>query len=181
MSNLRIAHRYALAIFGVAEEMNKLEVVSKDFDFIRQIIKESKDFNLFLKNPIITTEKKKRVFSELLSNRVSEVTLKFIILLSSKNREALLPNIIEQFNQLRDEKLGILNVTARTAVKFTSAQELELVRQLGSATKKKVRVKYILDPSLKGGFSIQFGDTVWNASVQHQLEILKIKLTESVR
>ncbi|MDI6766240.1 MAG: ATP synthase F1 subunit delta [Bacteroidota bacterium] len=181
MSNHRTAHRYALAVFGVAEEMNKLEVVSKDFVFIGQIIKESQDFNLFLKNPIITTEKKKRVFSELLSNRVSDVTLKFIILLSSKNREALLPEIIEKFNKLRDEKLGILDVTARTAVKFTSAQELELVRQLGSTTKKKVRVKYILDPSLKGGFTVQFEDTVWNASVQHQLELLKKRFTESVR
>ncbi len=181
MSNLRTAHRYALAIFGVAEEVNKLEVVCKDFEFVGKIIRESPDFNLFLKNPIITKEKKKRVFSELLSSRVSDVTLNFITLLSSKNREALLPEIIAQFNKLRDEKLGILDVTARTAIKFTSAQELELVRQLGSATKKKVRVKYIIEPSLIGGFSVQFEDTVWNASVQHQLELLKIKLTENVR
>lgn len=180
MSNLRTAHRYTLAIFGVAEEINKLEVVSKDFEFIGKIIRESHDFNLFLKNPIITNEKKKRVFSELLLNRVSDVTLNFINLLSSKNRESLLPEIIRQFNKLRDEKLGILDVTARTAVKFTSAQELELVRQLGSVTKKKVRVKYLLDPSLIGGFTIQFDDTVWDASVQHQLELLKAMFTESV-
>jgi F0F1-type ATP synthase delta subunit len=31
---------------------------------------------------------------------------------------------------------------------------------------------------LKGGFTIQFNDTVWDASVRHQLDLLRKKFLE---
>ncbi|MBI5463462.1 MAG: ATP synthase F1 subunit delta [Ignavibacteriales bacterium] len=178
MSQFRAAYRYAHAIIGVAEEFKKLDEVTRDFLFLDKLIGSSKELSSFIKSPIVNKEKKKRAFTELLTNRVSELTLKFVILLTSKGREELLPEIIRQFYGLRDQLLGILNVTTRATVSFTPAQEQQLVAQLERATKKKIRMKYVLDPSLKGGFSVQHEDTVWDASVRHQLELLRERFIE---
>jgi len=173
MNDTRAAYRYALALIGVSEEQKGLERVTADFEFIQNIIKEVKEFSLFLKNPIINKEKKKKILTELLAKNVSDLTLKFVMLLASKGREGLLHEVIRQFYSLREERLGILKVTARTAVRFTPEQEEKLVNNLERVTKKKVRINYIEDPSLKGGFTVEYGDTVWDASLRHQLAVLE--------
>ena len=180
MADSRAAYRYALAILSVAEETKKLDGVMKDLGFIENLSKESKEFYHFLRTPVINAEKKKRILTEILQQKVHEITMKFVLLLTAKGRLPLLPDIIQQFYQLRDKRLGILNVTTRTAVKFTPEQEIQLVNQLERATKKKIKMRYILDPSLKGGFTVQHDDTVWDASVRHQLEVLRQRFAAGV-
>ncbi len=58
MANLRIANRYAEALLTTAEELHILKNVSDDLTIIQRIIKESHEFQLFLKSPVIKKEKK---------------------------------------------------------------------------------------------------------------------------
>ena len=178
MSELKVAYRYALAMIAVAEERNKLDEVGKDFEFLDELISKAREFYLFLKSPIVNKEKKKRTLREILESRVNEVTMKFVLLLASKGREELIPEIIRQFFRLRDERSGVLNVSTRAAVKPTDKQLQQLIQQLERATKKKIRLTTTLDPSLRGGFIVQHDDTVWDASVKHQLELLRERLVE---
>jgi F-type H+-transporting ATPase subunit delta len=180
MSEYKAAYRYALALIGVAEETKALDAVNKDLAYVEALHKESSEFMSFLKSPVVNKEKKKSVFTELLSNKVSDVTLKFILLMTSRDREGILPEIIQQFYRLRDERLGILNVTVRTASKFSETQERSLVNQLEQSTKKKIRLHFVMDPSLKGGFTVQHEDTVWDASVRHQLDVLRLRFAAGV-
>jgi F0F1-type ATP synthase delta subunit len=39
-----------------------------------------------------------------------------------------------------------------------------------------VRLSVERDPSLVGGFTVQYEDTVWDASVRRQLELLRDRL-----
>src|SRR5258708_6553471 len=119
MTESRAAYRYALAVLPVAEEMSALDRVSEDFRFIAELAAGSKDFSGFLKSPVINAEKKKRILTELFAGRVSELVMKFIMLLASKGREGLLVEAIHQFEVLRDRRLGILHSSVRTAVPFT--------------------------------------------------------------
>ncbi len=173
MSEFRAAYRYALAVLQVAEEYKKLDEVSADFQSLENIMDRVKEFSLFLKSPVVSSEKKKVVLAEILRGKVGDITMKFVALLASRGREGMLQEIIRQFYRLRDERLGILNVKATTAVRFTDAQEKQLVSQLELATRKRIRISYIVDPSIKGGFTVQHEDTVWDASVRHQLELLR--------
>ncbi len=173
MSLSRVANRYALAILRIAEDFQKTEEVNKSFEHIENLIKESSEFRVFLKSPIVSIEKKKKVLYEILKDKVNDLVLKFVLLLSSKNRETLLLEIIHQFYALRDVQLGILDVLIKTAVDFSDTQKELLIQRLGSATKKKIRPRYIKDPTLKGGFTVQYQDTVWDASIKRQLEVLE--------
>jgi F-type H+-transporting ATPase subunit delta len=178
MSDIRAGYRYATAILGVAVETNSLDAVHRDFQSMEKVIAGSPEFRAFLKSPVINAEKKKKVLSEIFGRIVSELTSKFILLLASKGRENLLPEIVRQFYRLRDERLGILNVTARSAVPLSKAQEEDLTGRIEKATKKKIRLSTFIDPDLKGGFMVQHDDTVWDASVRHQLDVLRDRLTQ---
>jgi F-type H+-transporting ATPase subunit delta len=84
MSNSRAANRYAKAILSIAEEQNNLDLISRDFEFIDEMTKEVKEFVLFLRNPIISSEKKKRILREILQSKISDTMMRFILLLVSK-------------------------------------------------------------------------------------------------
>jgi F-type H+-transporting ATPase subunit delta len=176
MSQHRAAYRYALSLFEVALETKCLDQVSADLVTIESVIASSTDFALFLKSPIVKTFRKKSIMSEIFDGKVNALTMKFLLLLVAKEREPILREIIKRFFRLKDERTGVLDVTARTAVGFSKPQEDELARRLGEATKKKIRIRWIADPALKGGFTVQYEDTVWDASVRRQLELLRESL-----
>ncbi len=173
MGEFRAAHRYARALFGVALERDQLDAVAADCGQIEALLGASREFMLFLRSPVINAQKKRKVAEEVLAKRVGKTTLTFVVLLVSRGREALLPEIIAEFFRLRDERMGIVNATASVATPLTSAQERRLIERLENATKKKVRMKYVQDASLRAGFMVRLGDTVWDASVRHELEQLR--------
>ncbi len=175
MSNTRAAHRYALALIEAASEASSLDAVSGDLDLLGRLIASSPDFRAFLRSPIVTNEKKKQILTEILKNKINTLTLQFLLMTAAKNREGLLPEIIRQFTLLRDERLGILNVAVQSAVAMTGEQEKTLSRQLAKVTGKKIRMTSVIDKSLRGGFTVQYDDTVWDASVRRQLENLRLR------
>ena len=87
MAESRAAYRYALAMIGLAEELKQLDKVSQDFEFLSSLVKQSRDFFLFLKSPVVNKERKKTVISEIVKGRVGEPTFRFLRLLISKGRE----------------------------------------------------------------------------------------------
>ena len=176
MAETRAAHRYALALLQLAgsEKSGKtVEAVNKDFATIEALLKSSHDFSLFLRSPVINSQRKRGIFTSLFKEKLSDATYRFILLLTAKKREGILPEIIRQFYVLRDEQLGIEHAMVWSAVELTNEQEKKLGSQLEHATRKKVRLSKHIDRDLKGGVTVQIGDTVWDGSVRHQLEVLR--------
>ena len=176
MADTRAASRYAKAILEFAIERNELDKVNADFAKLESMIRGSRDFYLFLKSPVINTEKKRAVFSAVLKDNVTLTMYHFILLLTTKNRETIIPEIIEQFHKQYDEREGIINVTLRTASKFSDEQQKSLIRSIQEATKKNVRLQEIQDAELIGGFTVSYEDTVLDGSVRQQLAALKERL-----
>lgn len=173
MKNVRVARRYAMALMTAATEQKNIDGTAGDLDMLGNLLRGSREFRLLIASPVVSPAKKKAVFKELLEKRIGGETLRFIHLLTAKGREPILPDVIEQFAILRDEKYGIVNVDVRSAVEFTEPQEKNLQSQLEKYTKKKVRVRFSLDKSIQGGLVVRIGDTVLDASVRHQLELLR--------
>jgi F-type H+-transporting ATPase subunit delta len=176
MRHIRASTRYATALLAVAVERNELDAVAKDVDFLERTISGSPDFAAFLRSPVINKEMKKKALREVLSGRTGETFSSFCLLLAAKDRESLLPEIVRQFHRLRDERLGILNVTARSAAEFSPEQKARLGEQIGRVTGKKAVLTVERDASLIGGFTVQYEDTVWDASVRRQLELMRARL-----
>ncbi len=175
MRNSKAGHRYALALLQIAEEIHKIDVVEADLRNIEKVIKKSRDFLLFLKSPIINTEKKKKTIISIFQDKVDDLTLKFLLLLVTKNRESLIPSVIENFWTLLDEKNGIVNAELTTVVTPTDEQIQKIKKQLELITKRKIRLINRIDSSLIGGFVIKIEDKIFDASVLNQFNVLKKK------
>ena len=96
-----------------------------------------------------------------------------------KGRESLLPEIATEFlNQYKASK-GISSVTLTTATPI-SAEALEAIKAklLGSdATDLAVEIETKVDESIIGGFIVEIGDKLINASVSHKLAELSKAMT----
>jgi F-type H+-transporting ATPase subunit delta len=180
MANLRIANRYAEALLTTAEEMHILKNVSDDLTVIQRIIKESHEFQIFLKNPIIKKEKKQAVFKATFGSSVQALTLRFLSLLIEKEREDALPSVIEAFFRSQDEMLGIVRLHVKTAVELSQQQSLELKQRFEVYSKKKVFIDQSLDKQLIGGFVARIGDTVFDGSVKQQLKLLRKRFADEL-
>jgi F-type H+-transporting ATPase subunit delta len=180
MANLRIATRYAEALMTSAEELNVLKLVSDDLTIIQRILKESREFQLFLKSPVIKKEKKLAVIKATFASSVQPLTLTFLSLLIEKEREEVLPGVIESFFKLQDEILGIVHVQVKTAVALTQQQNAQLKQRFEEYSKKKVLIDQSVDQHLIGGFIARIGDTVFDGSVKQQLELLRKQFVEEI-
>jgi F-type H+-transporting ATPase subunit delta len=180
MTNLRIANRYAEALITTAEELHILKNVSDDLTVIQHIIKESHEFQRFLKSPVIKKEKKQEVFKATFGSSVQQLTFHFLILLIEKGREDALPSVIEAFFRLQDEMLGMVHVDVKTAVELSQQQTEQLKQRFEEYSKKKVQIDKSLDKQLIGGFIARIGDTVFDGSVKQQLELLRKRFAEEL-
>ncbi|MEP0823547.1 MAG: F0F1 ATP synthase subunit delta [Ignavibacterium sp.] len=178
MRNSRVARRYAEALMTAAEEQKALDTVAGDLQGLERLLKESREFRLFLRSPVIKTEKKRTVLREVFEKKMSPLTASFLDLMAEKGREALLEDILQQFFALRDEQLGIVPVEIRAAVEMSEDQREKIRKKFEQITRKNVRLAFSLDKQVKGGFVARIGDTMFDASVRHQLEVLRKRFSQ---
>ncbi len=181
MRQSRIARRYAEALMLAAEEQSKAPRIAEDLRQLQRTIRESKEFHLFLKSPVIKREKKREVMRDLFAGSVDGITQQFFDLLAEKGREDVLPEIIEAFFRLEDERQGIVEVGVSAAVDLTAEQEQQLRTQFEGLTGKKIRIAFRRDPALVGGFVARVGDTVFDGSVKRQLQRLREQFVAPVQ
>jgi F-type H+-transporting ATPase subunit delta len=175
MSDLNISNRYAHALMNLADEKNSLTKISGDIDLVSNTFHSSRELQLMLINPVIKSEKKLTVLTELFKDKISDDVMEFMKFVIHKNRENLLFKIVKQFLVRRDIKLDIINAKVISSIEISDEQKKVLQQKLEKYTNKNVRMFYILDDKIIGGFVIKMEDTVIDASLKHQLELLKIK------
>jgi F-type H+-transporting ATPase subunit delta len=175
MKNTRVARRYAVALMSAAAQQKTVEATAKDLEAIAKVLHDSRELRLLVASPVVPVARKRAIFEEIFAGHISRETLRFLHLLTSKSREGILSELIEQFRVLHDESLGIVNVEVRTVVQLSYAQEKDLRAELERLIGKKPRIHQVLDASIRGGLIVRIGDTVLDASVSHQLELMRAR------
>jgi F-type H+-transporting ATPase subunit delta len=173
MAETKVSSRYASSLIDLASEKNSLEETSKDMELVYSAIKSSNELNKLLHSPVIKSEIKKSILNEIFKDKISKDSLSFIEFVVNKNREDLLDSIVEKFLEMRDVKLGLVRVEVKTSFEFTNEQKEKLKQRLEKILNKKALLNFMIDSSVIGGFVAKVGDTVYDASVKHQLELLR--------
>ena len=171
----KAAQRYALALLELAEENGTVEQTLEDILFIQNTLKESRDLQVFLDNPIVKPEKKSNVLEAIFSGKISDSVYRLIILIAKKGRENLLEQITKAFVDQYNMLSGIKEVEVRTARELSDNQVTELKKSLEDHTGKKVVLNIKVNPELKGGLAVKIDDTVIDGTVKHKLEQLEEK------
>lgn len=179
MSRTRIAKRYAAGLWDYALSVKEEESIVKEIQSIIEIIKGSKDFRLFLKTPILETERKIKVANEIFKS-FSKTIQHFIILVIRQNRENDLLSIAEEFLHIYDKYRGIQRVTITSAIPLEDNIISDILTTYGGIDKQKVQVENKIDKSIVGGYILRLGDQQLDASVKTKLENLKKQFEQKV-
>lgn len=172
MNYSKIAVRYAKAFFEVALEKNLLDELKKDIELVYSTCKE-KDFILLLESPVIKTSQKKEILKELLSDKINELTLKFLIMVTANRRESYFPGICRNFIFYYQEHKGIKTATLTTAVNLPQTLKDKVADTIAKLFKTDVELATNENPDLIGGFVLRVGDEQLDASVASKLEKIK--------
>lgn len=174
MPNPRLAARYAKSLIGLANERNQLETVYKDMLYLQTICKGSRDFVSLLKSPVVNTDKKLAIMDAVGGSNVGELTNAFNKLLVSKGREEYLPEIITAFIEQYKVQKGIYTVKLTTASPVSEEVKQAIVSKVQSQTSmKQVDLKTEVKEELIGGFTLEMGGTLVDASILYDLNKIK--------
>jgi len=171
MPNPRLATRYAKSLIDLAVERDQLEIIFTDMQWLRQVIKGSRDFSNLLKSPIIKPAKKQQVVEAILKDNVSAVTALFVRLLIAKGRESNLPEIITAFiSQYKDHK-NIYTVKLSTATPLNDDLKNAIINQIRKTSEmQNIELESTVNEDLIGGFVLQAGDKLIDASIAYDLK-----------
>jgi len=171
--NTKVSVRYAQSLLDMANEKNNLNTISDDMELILSAIHTSNEFKLLLASPVIKQDTKQSLLGEIFKSKISADSLNFIKFVVEKGREDLLQYIIIKFLNLRDNQIGLVNVDVQTAYEFSDEERKKLGEKFEGILNKKVKFRFVTDKNIIGGFTAKVGDTVFDASLKHQLELLK--------
>jgi F-type H+-transporting ATPase subunit delta len=178
MSRGRVAHRYAEALLLSAVEDKKEDEVAADVESVKRSIMASRELSLLLNSPIIKSDVKKRALRAIFEGKVGGLMLEFLSIVTEKGRESLVPLIVDRFDQLRNERLGIVTIEVSAANDLSRQQTSSLRTRFEAITRKTVTISFSVNKALKGGFLARVGDTVFDGSVRRQLERLRLRFLE---
>ena len=176
MSSLIASRRYASALLSAAEEGNFLDTVVEELQVIKEVLGHSRDLVHALRSPLVKGDKKIHILEEVFRDSIGEKMFLFLKLIARKKRAGLLPEIIDEFQILLDEKRGVINVDITSAVQLSDEQSSELITTLAAFTGKKIRARMSIDEQFIGGVTVKIGDTIYDGSISHQLQMLKLAL-----
>lgn len=173
MKKSRVSYRYAKALLQSASALGKSEDVAKDMHYLQTVLDQSAELRAYLQSPIIKHTTKRETLAQLFSKTISPITMNFLTLLANRRRESELADIIDAFTELHDAQRGIARVEVVSAVELSDTQKSAILEKVSALSKKILHASYKIDSSIIGGFIVQLGDTMYDASIRRQLELMK--------
>ncbi|TAE17439.1 MAG: ATP synthase F1 subunit delta [Bacteroidetes bacterium] len=171
MLNPRVANRYALALLDVAKEVNLVNQVYADAQSILDVCASNADFVQLLKSPIIKGDKKLAIFDAVFASaNLQAVTSKFVRLMTSKGREELLKEIMQELVKEYQRLHNIKQYKLTTAVQASTAVKEQIVNQVKQALgAADVQLTEVVDETIVGGFILEAEGIQIDGSVRNEL------------
>jgi F-type H+-transporting ATPase subunit delta len=167
--------RYGEALLHVAEKLNAVEAVLEGARAVREVVRREPRLLVFLDVPQVSAARKKAVVRTVFAGKLHPVLLNFLLLLVDRQRAEDLLEIFEAFELAWDRRRGVHPVEIRTAVPIPGDLREKMQRKLEQMSGGRVRVSYVVDPSIIGGVVAMFADTGTDidGSIRRALERLK--------
>ena len=164
---------YAHALLGVARAEGVDERVEDELFKVARTFEADDALRSTLTDLAIPVERRAGVVDELLGARALPLTTAVVGFIVAAGRAHDLPAIADAFVAGAAELRAEAVAEVRSAFPLDDAQIARLAEALGQATRTKVTVKVIIDPSVLGGIVARVGDTVIDGSVRSRLDQLR--------
>ncbi|MFZ3341136.1 MAG: ATP synthase F1 subunit delta [Terriglobales bacterium] len=144
---------------------------------MQAILAESADLRRVLDNPSIPGGQKNAVIDAIVQKvGVSRPVRNFMAVVTDHHRLALFSEIVKQVERELNERFGFAEAQVTSARLLNDPEKQLLEAEIATLTGKKVRARYQQDKSLLGGAVVQVGSTIYDGSVNGQLERIREQL-----
>jgi F-type H+-transporting ATPase subunit delta len=170
-----IARPYAEALFRVAQSAD-LASWSLLVDEMAQVA-ANPDFQGFANSPKADNADVIAIFFSAIQLPANSDAKNLVCMLAENGRLALLPEINEQFQALKNAQEGAADAEITSAYELSSVQVHDLIASLEKKFGRKLNPLVAVDSSLIGGVRVVVGDEVLDTSVRAKLQQMQIALT----
>ena len=171
-----IARRYVRALFDLAVEQKIEKEVFADLTAFHGFVTSDDELRSFLRDPRISETQKKDALAKALPPSFQELSKDFFLMVVDRGRAPLLETAADEFALLFNEHQGVEKVDVTSAVKLDSETTSALIETLEKATKKRVELSTHVDTEILGGLKIRMGSTLFDGSLQRELEEMRGEL-----
>lgn len=179
MANHAVARRYARALFELAQEKGLLDQVEKELEMVAEMIRTNLKLRWVMNDVMTSPEVKSRLIEELFKGKVSDLVLRFLLVVVRKRREAYIPEMYRAYVDLANEARGIVEVEVRSAVPLDEEIARNLEQKLVARLGKRVKFQTQVAPELIGGLVVRVDDTLMDGSVRTRLARMRERLTRA--
>jgi len=177
MSTRASATRYARALFDVALQEGSLEQADNDLTTFVNLVESHPELQRVLVSPAVPAVRKHALLQELLPKlKLSGPLAKLLLMLASRDRLILLPDLVAVFRDRLREHRQIVEAEITTAQPLAPEREAELRQQLTRVTGRTVTLTTRVDPDIIGGIITKIGTVVYDGSLASQLTKMRERL-----
>lgn len=164
---------YAGAMYEGALKTSQTEDLYRDARQLKELAEDDSSLNI-LANPMLKPEQKAELI-DLIAKKcgLCPAMLNTLKLLAENNDFKVLPQTLEQFILLYQQKNNIAEVEVTTVMPLSSQQETLLKSKLSAIFKREILLRYIINPQIIGGLVLKYGTNFIDNSVKHKLDALE--------
>lgn len=172
--NVTIARPYAEAVFNLAEAGGAVGKWSQTLAVMAQVA-VNPDVRAAIANPNLTSDRVYGLIAAACGDLTAEAQ-NFVRVLIENGRLSLLPEIRDIFEELKNEREGVVDAVIATAYPLGNSQLAALVADLERRFGRKVNPQVSVDKELIGGVRVQVDDEVIDGSVRGKLAAMATAL-----
>lgn len=165
---------YAMVLLELAEEQaTPLDELAAEVAQLAKLAERELDLTRLLSTRTVAIRDRSQIIERLFSGRVSDLLYRFIQTVNQKNRLDHLPGILRAFDQLVQQRHGIVEVAAYVATSMNEASVNQVAEAVGQVMGKQAVVHQYVDPTLIGGLKLRIADQLIDGSVATQLRLIR--------
>lgn len=170
-----ITSRYAEALFSLKKDSNQLEETQKEIKELKKIFLENPDFIIVLSSSYKSLEEKKEIIDNTLKG-VDDDIKSLLKIICENHRANYIIEIFENFNSLVNEYRGVKEGLVYSTQKLSESQLAKLNLKISEVEHQPTELKNVIDSSLIGGVKVVINDHIYDGSIKHHLEDMKLSL-----
>jgi len=166
-----LARPYAEAVFDTAKESEDFAVWSETLSFLTSVL-ENPLVDSVIANPRIDKNTVRLILLDICESQMTETGINLVKILIDNDKLLVVPLIAFQYEKLRSEYQGYVDVEIASAYPVTPVQQQQAEAALQRRLGKAVVIKISVDNTLIGGWLVRIGDQVIDLSIKGRLQQL---------
>lgn len=177
-----VAQVYAQSLFDLADQddsTTSVETAYEELNAVINLMDENATFAEFMQSVLIPVKNKRDSIKKIFSESISDLTLRFLLVLNDKERLGHISAIAAAYRELYWIKIGRMEVVAYTPKPMNEDESKHIIELIKNATGKDPVMTNAVEPAMIGGLKLRIGDKFIDASITTRLNQMREQFAKS--